>query len=147
MRNLFSGIVCAAFLLAGGAPASSGDATFTLANKARFNVMVKVFSQSRHWEWPSTTRHWNLDDDAQHALRISCQDGEKVCYGGSFTADDKTHWGVGFKGDKPCSGCCLTCGSNVSHAWNLTETPRPQGPVAGGGHTIDPGTNAVPVDE
>jgi hypothetical protein len=110
-------------LAAGTAPARSGDATFKLTNKASFSILVKVFSQSRNWQWPTTTTHWTLGDDGQHEFHVGCQDGEKICYGGAFAANDKTHWGVGFKGDKPCQGCCLTCGSHVSHAWNLTPAP------------------------
>ncbi len=142
MRNLLRailGVLLIAF--AGTKPAQSGDATFKLTNNARFSVMVKAFSQSRNWQWPSSTKHWTLDDNVQHDLRVGCQDGEKICYGGSFTADDRRHWGVGFKGDKPCQGCCLTCGSNISHSWNLIEGPAR--PASG----IDPGTIQVPFDE
>lgn len=103
--------------------AQSGEATFKLTDKAGFTIIVKFFSQNRNWQWPSATSHWTLGDTGQHEFHLSCQNGEKICYGGSFTADDKTHWGVGFKGDKPCQGCCLTCGDNVSHSWNLTAAP------------------------
>jgi hypothetical protein len=106
---------------AGGGSAQSGDATFRLTNNATFIIMIKFFSQNRNWVWPSATTHWPLDDNAQHSFRLACQDGEKICYGGSYTTDDQTYWGVGFNGDKGCSNCCLTCGSNVSHSWNLTE--------------------------
>jgi hypothetical protein len=144
MRNLLTAIFSVLLIaLAGTEPAQSGDATFRLTNNARFSVMVKVFSQSRHWEWPATTRHWTLDDSAEHDFRLSCQDGEKMCYGGSFTTDDKTHWGVGYKGDKSCQGCCITCGSNVTHGWSLVDGAAR--PAAGG--AIDPGTNLVPADE
>ena len=123
MRKFLTAIFFGLLLIVGPGTesAQSGDATFKMTNKARFNIMIKFFSQTRKWEWPSATSHWNLNDTAQHNFRLGCQDGEKICYGGSFTADDKTHWGVGFKGDKGCTGCCLTCGNNVSHSWNLTE--------------------------
>ena len=125
MRKFLTAIFFGLLLIVGPGTesAQSGDATFKMTNKARFNIMIKFFSQTRKWEWPSATSHWNLNDTAQHNFRLGCQDGEKICYGGSFTADDKTHWGVGFKGDKGCTGCCLTCGNNVWHAWNLTEAP------------------------
>jgi hypothetical protein len=103
--------------------AQSGDATFKLTDKAPFSIMIKFFSQSRNWQWPSATTHWTLSDDGEHDFLLNCQAGEKICYGGSYTADDQTHWGVGFKGDKGCQDCCLTCGNNVWHAWNLTAAP------------------------
>lgn len=107
---------------AGSEAAYSGDATFTMTNKTPNIIQIKVFSQSRNWQWPSATSHWNLDDDAKHNLRISCQDGEKVCYGASYSANSRKYWGVGLKGDKGCAGCCLTCGSNVHHSWNLNDS-------------------------
>ena len=121
MRKLF--IVFGLLLIvgAGTESAQSGDATFRLTNNGRFSVMVKFFAQSRDWWWPGRTRHWDLDHSSAQAFRLNCQDGEKICYGASYTADDQTHWGVGFQGDKACQGCCLTCGSNVSHDWTLND--------------------------
>src|SRR4051795_12620593 len=98
MCKLLAAISLGLLLLveAGTGLAQSGDATFRLTNKARFSISIKFFSQNRNWIWPGATSHWTLSDDAQHAFRLGCQDGEKICYGGSYTADDKTHWGVGF---------------------------------------------------
>ena len=125
MRRLFTAIFFGLLLIvgAGTESAQSGDATFKLTNNARYSIMVKFFSQNRNWQWPNSTSHWTLSDNGQHSFRLGCQDGEKICYGGSYTADDRTHWGVGFQGNKGCQGCCLTCGSNVSHSWNLNEGP------------------------
>src|SRR5271166_3490670 len=123
MRKFFAAISCGLLLIIAGwtGPAQCGDETFKLTNHGRFSIMVKFFSQNRHWEWPGATQHWTLGDTAEHDFKLGCQDGEKICFGGSYTADDKTYWGVGFKGDKPCQGCCLTC-SNGSHAWTLNDT-------------------------
>jgi len=127
-------------------PAQSGEATFNITNKARFNVMVKVFSKNRHWTWPAATRHWDLNDSARHSLRISCNSGEQVCFGGSYTADNTTYWGVGFKGDKACQDCCLTCG-NASNSWSLADRPGSGKPLSPAGHPIDPGSVGVPIDD
>jgi hypothetical protein len=146
LRKLLTAIFFALLLIVGAGikPAYSGDATFKLTNSTPTSIMVKFFAHSRNWQWPSTTNHWNLNDSAEHDFRLGCQDGEQICWGGSYTADDNTHWGVGFKGDKGCQGCCLTCGNNVSHSWNLTGG-APQHPSTG--HPIDPGTVLVPADE
>ena len=150
MRRLAT-IICFGLLLifeVGANPAQSGEATFKMTSTARFNVMVKVFSQSRAWQWPTSTTHWNLNDSAEHDFRIGCQDGEKVCYGGAYTADDATYWGVGFKGDRSCRDCCLTCG-NASHSWTLNEGPgsRPSRPSRPGGVPIDPGSVGIPANQ
>jgi len=123
MRKFLATIFCGLLLIVAGwtGPAQCGDETFKLTNHGRFSIMVKFFSQNRHWEWPGATQHWTLGDTGEHDFKLGCQDGEKICFGGSYTADDKTYWGVGFKGDKPCQGCCLTC-SNGSHAWTLNDT-------------------------
>jgi hypothetical protein len=145
MRKSVTTILFGALLVfeAGAKPAQSGEATFKLTNNARFNIMVKVFSHNRDWQWPNSTTHWNLNDGAQHDFRIGCQDGEKVCWGGSYTADNATYWGVGFKGDKGCQDCCLTCGSNPWHSWTLNDGPG----QPAGGQAIDPGSVGVPVRE
>jgi hypothetical protein len=123
MRKFLATMLCGFFLIVAGGtgPAQCGDETFKLTNNARFTIMVKFFSQNRNWVWPGPTQHWTLSDNAQHDFKLGCQDGEKICFGGAYTADDRTYWGVGFKGDKPCQGCCLTC-SNGWHAWTLNDT-------------------------
>jgi hypothetical protein len=115
---------------AGMQSAQSGEATFKFTNQAPNAIMVKLFSQNRSgWIWPAPDRHYNLDDDAEHSFKISCQDGEKICYGASDSTNDATHWGVGYKGTRNCQNCCIVCGD--THKWNLT------GGQAGGG--VPPG--------
>ncbi len=123
MHKILTKIVFGFLLIAGAGtgPAQSGEATFVLTNNAPYTIMIKFFSQNRGWEWPTATTHWTLTDNGEHAFRLGCQDGEKICYGGAYTADDRTYWGVGFNGNKSCKGCCLVCGDNVSHAWSLDE--------------------------
>ena len=144
MRNLLTAIFGVLLIaLAGTEPAQSGDVTFKITNKARSSIMVKAFSRSRGVQWPAPTEHWTLDDSVQHPLSVSCQDGEKVCFGAS-SSNGKTQWGVGFKGNNGCRGCCLTCGTNVWHALSLVE--RAASPTVGG-MTIDPGSAGVPADD
>jgi hypothetical protein len=125
LGKLFTSIFVSLVLIvgAGTGSARSGDATFKLTNNAKFSIMVKFFSQNRNWSWPGPTSHWTLSDNGEHDFHLACQDGEKICYGGSYTADDATYWGVGFNGNKGCQDCCLTCGNNPTHSWNLTDAP------------------------
>ena len=125
MRKLLAAFAFGLLVIFGTStqPAQSGDATFKLTDKAAYSIMVKFFSQNRSWVWPGPTSHWTLSDNGQHSFRLACNDGEKICFGGSYTADDRTYWGVGFQGNKGCQGCCLVCGNNVWHAWNLTAAP------------------------
>jgi hypothetical protein len=145
------GIAGASIVLIAGAgtgSAEGGSATFKLTNKAENAIMVKFFSRTRPHVWPTATTHENLNDDAQHSYRLACEPGEHICYGGSDTASNKKYWGVGFKGDKACKDCCITCGNNVSHAWSLVEKPRGSAaPAPHKGGPIDPGTVLVPAEE
>jgi hypothetical protein len=144
-------IAGAAILLIAGAgtgSAQGGNATFKLTNKAETAIMIKFFSKKRAHVWPSATSHENLNDDAQHTFLLACEAGEEICYGGSNTASNKKYWGVGLKGDKACKDCCITCGTNVSHAWSLIDKPRSSGaPAPSKGGPIDPGTVLVPAEE
>lgn len=148
MRKFGTSIVLSSLLVlaAGAGAAHGGEATFKLTNEAPFNVMVKVFAKARNWQWPSHHTHWDLNDSARHEFRISCQDGEQVCYGGAYAANDATYWGVGFKGDKGCADCCLTCG-NASHAWNLIKRPGTGRPLRPAGQPIDPGSVNIPATD
>jgi hypothetical protein len=123
MRRLLMTVLLFPLLIVMGAatPAWSTDETFKLTAHGNFSVMIKFYSQTRHWIWPGATQHWTLSDTAQHDFKLSCNSGEKICYGGSYTTDDKVYWGVGYKGDKPCTDCCLTC-DNGSHSWTLNDT-------------------------
>jgi hypothetical protein len=146
--RIFLTAVSLAFLLSVGAgvkSAQSENATFKVTNSAPNIIHVKLFSQSRRgWQWPSSQRHWILDDGNQHTLTAgNCQPGEKVCYGGSYK-NKRNHWGVGLDGNRPCAHCCITCGA--SHAWNLTggTTDVASRPSSG---RIDDGPVLVPFDD
>jgi hypothetical protein len=127
-------------------PASSEDASFKLTNSAPHIIWVKLFSQSRRgWQWPSSTRHWILDDGRQHTLAAGqCQPGEKICYGGSYQ-NRSSQWGVGLDGKRACAHCCITCGQ--SHAWNLTGGASDVASRPSTGQMIDPGPVLVPADD
>jgi hypothetical protein len=146
--RIFLTAVSLAFLLSVGAgvkSAQSENATFKVTNSAPNIIHVKLFSQSRRgWQWPSSKRHWILNDGNQHTLTAgNCQPGEKVCYGGSYK-NKSTHWGVGLDGNRSCAHCCITCGA--SHAWNLTGGASDVAPRPAGGR-IDDGPELVPADD
>jgi hypothetical protein len=148
MRKFLTAVSLALLLSVGAGvkSARSENATFKLTNSAPYIVWVKLYSQSRHgWQWPSSKRHWILNDGKQHTLTAgNCQPGEKICYGASYE-NKKTHWGVGFDGKSACTRCCITCGE--SHAWNLTGGAPDVAPHPSGGHTIDNGPALVPIDD
>src|SRR6476661_8478602 len=68
--RIFLTAVSLTLLLSVGArinSARSEDASFKLTNSAPNIIHIKLFSQSRRgWQWPSSKRHWILDDGKQH---------------------------------------------------------------------------------
>ena len=148
MRKLLVAIFFGVFLNVGAGmeSAQSADATFKLTNNAPHTIQVKLFSQTRRgWQWPSSSRHWTLDDGREHSLTAGqCQPGEKICFGGSYD-DNRTHWGVGLSGKRACQGCCITCGE--THAWNLNGGSSHVASRPSRGQIIDHGPELVPAEE
>lgn len=129
MRRFATAILCV-FALAVGfgtrqAPAQNGVVTFKFTNEAKYTIYMKMYSQNRNHVWPSDSTHYVLDDSDERTARLACRVGEKICYGGAYRTDGTgSYWGTGYKGNKACRGCCLTCGTeddDVSYSWTLTD--------------------------
>jgi len=106
------------------AQAQSGVVTFKFTNTTPYKILVKFYSQDRNHVWPSSSSHYVLDDSIQRVSRLGCQVGEKICYGASYGENSSSYWGMGYRGDKDCQGCCLRCGTmseNRWYAWRLNE--------------------------
>jgi hypothetical protein len=95
--------------------------TFRLKSNHPNSVAYAFYSAvNRSRVWPGGV----LTDSDVHTERLSCEPGESVCYGawvqGAFPGP---FWGVGPKGKKPCSNCCVTCPSAES-GLTITFEPR-----------------------
>ena len=103
--------------------AQAQTATFNMTNNAKYTIYLKFFSQNRNWVWPGPSDHYTLSDNGEHSFTLNCNNGEKVCYGASYSQDGSgTYWGVGFTGNQGCTGCCLTCATNnPTHGWSLDD--------------------------
>lgn len=100
---------------------TKGSATFMLTNSAKYSINIAVYSQKRKgWVWPSATTHWTLKDSVKHTLTVSCQAGEKVCFGGWYE-DSAKYWGVGKDDKHTCRDCCLMCGDTGYLDQNLVD--------------------------
>jgi hypothetical protein len=129
LRRFSTAIICLFLLFVGidtrHALAQDGLVTFKFTNDARFTIYMKMYSQNRNQVWPGAARHFVFDDNQEKVARLACQVGEKICYGGGYRTDGTgTYWGVGYRGNMGCRGCCLTCGSeeeDVWYSWTLTD--------------------------
>jgi tetratricopeptide (TPR) repeat protein len=94
--------------------------TWRLRNNTGETIHVKLFGPGRSHVWPGVGRNWRLDAGARLEQRITCLQGEKICYGAWYRRDPDTFWGVGLDGDQSCRGCCTTCtADSVSPDFNL----------------------------
>ncbi|MFH1467647.1 MAG: hypothetical protein ABIO70_24895, partial [Pseudomonadota bacterium] len=90
---------------------SVGTMLVRFANYTGRAVQAQVFSQDRPGHtWPSADKAWSVSSHGTEQV-ISCQIGEKVCYGAWLASDPSSYWGAGFDGDSPCTDCCARCGS------------------------------------
>lgn len=111
LRVAIMALLIAAGLAVGtSAPAQADEMSWTLTSKYQYKVQVSFYSRSRRHEWPGSGKAWGLDDSASHDFSLSCNAGEKICYGAWVTGDSSIYWGVGLDGKHGCKDCCAVCG-------------------------------------
>ena len=94
---------------------------FHLKNSTGKAIQVRLFSQTRAWQWPSATTAYDQNNKKTASYPITCNPGEKVCYGAWPTKKPTSWgWGVGPSGKMTCAACCYTCGANTG-VINLTK--------------------------
>jgi hypothetical protein len=90
--------------------ASAETMLWTFQSKYRYKVQVAFYSQNRGHEWPGNGEAYDLNDYDDHTMNLSCNRGEKICFGAWATGNATTYWGVGAKNSHHCDSCCFTCG-------------------------------------
>lgn len=113
MRKILA-IVLASLVL-GPVGAEATDLTWRFRSDHPNTVHLKMFSDTRNHVWPSSSRVWVLDDYEEHSIPITCNYGEKICYGAWVAGDSNTYWGVGRSGNAGCDDCCYTCTEAETH--------------------------------
>ena len=102
------------------AQAQAETMDFHLKNSTGKAIQVRMFSQTRTWQWPSATTAWDQKNKKTASYPITCNAGEKVCYGAWPTKKPTSWgWGVGPAGTMKCTACCNTCGADTG-VINLT---------------------------
>ncbi len=115
--------VAAAFaaVLFSASAAPAADITFVMKNNHPNAVEVELYSQDRDHVWPGNGQIYYLDDGETKTMALSCQDGEKICYGAWISGDKSTYWGVGPGNSEACDNCCYTCSGGNTEEINLDE--------------------------
>ncbi len=111
LRLELLGIVLSILAFSSATSASSAEAIFNIRNLYPNKVQISFFSQDRDHSWPGGDRSYNLHDSKFHQFKLTCDRGEKICYGAWDSGDDDTYWGTGPDNDESCDNCCLVCGS------------------------------------
>lgn len=102
-------------------PAAAADVTFQMQNSHPNAVEVELYSQDRDHVWPGNGEVFILDDGETKTMSLSCEGGEKICYGAWISGDKETYWGVGPGNVQACEDCCYTCQGGNTEVIELTE--------------------------
>ncbi len=104
-------ILCAIALLGllPAAPAKAESFLFSVQSEYPYIVHIAFYSDDRNWIWPNGDEVYILDDSQVHDYPLTCQYGEKICYGAWPKGSRKTYWGVGPEGGRSCNDCCYYC--------------------------------------
>lgn len=93
---------------------NSSSLTFRIKSDYQYKVQLAFFSQDRNHVWPGKGNAYNLDDSKVHDIKLACQPGESICYGGWVNGDSKLYWGRGATGKLKCESCCYACNNNMT---------------------------------
>ncbi|RKE86572.1 hypothetical protein DFO46_3386 [Rhizobium sp. AG855] len=113
--------MAAGLVLAAVAPAFAADVTFVMRNDHPNAVEVELYSQDRDYVWPGNNQVFYLNDGETKQIPLSCEEGEKICYGAWIEGDKQSYWGVGPENAATCDDCCYTCEGGQTEQINLTE--------------------------
>lgn len=89
-------------------PNEAGSVLFRVTNSGEYKMRLRFYSSSRSVTWPSVSNSYVLADSNEHQYPITCQVGERVCYG-AYYENGSTYWGKGRDITRACTDCCLTC--------------------------------------
>ncbi len=111
-----------------GVSARAAELTFQLVNDSERPLSLKFFSRAEsRQEWPSRTKAYTIRPDAAvQQLKLSCEEGEQICWGAweivqvvaneitgpggqRSTRTTKYSAGAGERGLRTCEHCCNIC--------------------------------------
>ena len=108
---LILSLLCAVFATATPRPAEAADMTWDVRSNYDYKVQIEFYSMDRNRAWPGGGKAYSLNDSKVHSFALSCNAGEKICYGAWPTGGGSNkYWGVGANNKHSCSNCCAVCG-------------------------------------
>ncbi|MBZ9871607.1 hypothetical protein LB542_12165 [Mesorhizobium sp. BR1-1-9] len=101
--------------------AGAADMTFFIKNQRGQAVAVELFSRDRETVWPGDDKVFLIDPGSRKSVPISCNEGERICYGAWVNGNDAISAGVGPDNDRPCDDCCFICVDHSTETVDLVE--------------------------
>ncbi|UVK55864.1 hypothetical protein DBIPINDM_002428 [Mesorhizobium sp. AR02] len=115
--TLFRMSVLAALVCTNSAQAA--DMAFFVKNLRKEAVAVELFSRDRETVWPGNDKVFMIDPNSQKSVPLSCNQGERICYGAWVDGNDQISAGVGPDNDQPCDNCCFICVEHTTETIDL----------------------------
>ena len=100
-------------------PARAADMAFFVKNLRKEAVAVELFSRDRETVWPGNGKVFLIDPNSQKSVPLSCNQGERICYGAWVDGNDRISAGVGPDNDQPCDTCCFICVEHTTETIDL----------------------------
>lgn len=102
--------------------AQADTMTWRVRSFSSAQVELVFYSQNRRHEWPGNSKAFILKDYKVHDVKLTCVNGEKICYGAWLRGNQNRYWGTGKGGKRACKDCCMTCeNASLSPIMNLNE--------------------------
>lgn len=109
VRKLTLAIVFLVTLFSASGQGYAANLTFYLQSQHPNVVSLEFYSQDRNHVWPGNDQVYLLDDYDTHEFSLSCNKGEKICYGAWVRNRSDLYWGVGLDNAEYCKDCCYNC--------------------------------------
>ena len=102
-------------------PAFAADMSLYVRNQRPQGVAVELFSRDSDKVWPGNDKVFLIRPKANKSVPISCDNGERICWGAWVNGDDSVTAGVGPDNDQPCETCCFICTEHSTQTIDLAE--------------------------
>lgn len=94
-------------------------------NQDYFQASLRLDSQDRSSWWPGPRQAWAVGPGQTFETTLSCNPGEKICYGGWRSENPDSFWARG-PNMAACENCCALCGSGTAE-WTMLAGPQDLG--------------------
>lgn len=115
------GLVLLGLIVLGAAPVAAADMSLYVKNQRSDGVALELFSRDRDTVWPGGDKVFLIDPRARKSVPISCNQGERLCWGAWVNGNDRLSAGVGPDNDQPCDTCCFICVEHSTETIDLAE--------------------------